>query len=73
VVYLWRGNEVFRAATQAVNAFLGGYSRESFSSRMGRTGEFPRIKALVDAADPDHCYKAALKETVVIAALQVRQ
>lgn len=69
IIYIWRGNEIFRIASQAVNALLGGYSRESFSSRMGRTGEFPQIRKLVDSSAPNHCHDAAMNESVVVAAL----
>ncbi|MCC6530928.1 MAG: hypothetical protein IT531_00125 [Burkholderiales bacterium] len=69
LLYLLRGREVVRVATQAVNACLGGYARESLSSRMGRTGDYPRLAAWINRADPGHTYRAAHSESGIVAAL----
>lgn len=66
ILYFFRGKEVVRSATQALNAALGGLARESFSSRMGRTGDYPRIAALVDSALPEHTVESALSEAHIV-------
>lgn len=62
LLFAFRGKEVVRAATQTVNAALGGLARESFSSRLGRGHDYQRIRRWVDRADSSHCDRAAKRE-----------
>lgn len=62
VLIFLRGREPCLAASALVNSALGGYGRESLSSRLGRTGEMPRVKAWIDRLAKDHCYTCAMRE-----------
>ena len=70
VLYFVVGKEPVRAATQAVNAMLGGYARESLSSRMERTGDFGPIKRWVNRHIALHTYEAAMNEARIVVELE---
>lgn len=71
LVYLVRGREAFRILSQSANVLFGGYARESFSSRMGRTGEHAKIASWVNTALPGHTEDAAQREQSFVTLLVV--
>ena len=60
-----RFQQTFIAADQLINALLGGWADETFSSRAWR--ESPRLARVIDAIfwfDKNHCFESYISETM---------
>lgn len=63
--------ELWRAIDQFVNAILGGYARESVSSRLGRTNpDCWFCRTLSRLIERDHCRRVASSEAAVVSVLE---
>lgn len=65
--------EVWRGVDQLANALLGGWARESISSRLGRTRPACLLCRWLSRVEKDHCAKAAAREADMVAVLRARE